>query len=373
MLDFAKSDPLTLGAELEIQLVDDATMELTPRVEGILAGCTAPAGLVQPEIFQSMLEITTPVCRTVAEAEDSLRGTIRGLEPLFRREHVRIVAAGTHPTALYSERKQFPSERYDMLISRNQWVARRLMIFSLHVHVGMPDAATCMAVQNELLWDLPILLAASASSPFWQGEDTGLASSRMAVFEAIPTGGHPCTVPDWAAFETMVNALQRSHSITSLKDLWWDVRPSPGYGTLEIRALDGTVTLSMAGAMVAAIQVAAHAALERVRLGTTRGVPPDWLVRENKWRAGRHGLEADFVSDAQGSVLPMRHALGEALAAWRPAAERLGCAAELERLRPFVHGAPTSADRQREVYARTGSLTDVTQTLADEWTADLRA
>lgn len=373
MLEFAQSDPLTLGAELEIQLVDEATLDLTPRVESILAGSSAPEGRVQPEIFQSMLEITTPVCRTATEAEASLRGTIRELEPVFRREHVRIVAAGTHPTALYSERVQFPSERYDMLISRNQWVARRLMIFSLHVHVGMPDAATCMAVQNELLWDLPMLLAASASSPYWQGEDTGLASSRMAVFEAIPTGGHPCTVPDWAAFETMVGALMRSNSITSLKDLWWDVRPSPGYGTLEIRALDGTVTLSLAGAMVAAIQVAAHQALERIRTGTTRGVPPDWLVRENKWRAGRHGLDAKFVVDVDGGVRPMREALGATLDAWMPAAQRLGCAAELQRLRPFVAGAPTSADRQRAVFHRTGSLVDVTQALADEWSDDLRA
>ncbi|MGE0441685.1 MAG: YbdK family carboxylate-amine ligase [Gemmatimonadales bacterium] len=372
MLDFAASDPLTLGAELELQLVDPDTFDLVPRVQGILDGAGSLGGLVKPEIFESMIELITPVCRSAGEAEASLRSTVKVLEPLFERERVRVLASGTHPTALYRDRRLYPSPRYNMLVDRNQWVARRLMIFSLHVHVGMPDAESCIGVLNEMLWNLPALLAASASSPFWQGEDTGLSSSRIAVFEAIPTGGHPCTVADWNAFSLMVDALHRSRSITSLKDLWWDVRPSPGFGTLEIRMLDCPVTLSLTGALVAALQVLAADGLDRIAQGRRRGVPPDWLLRENKWRAARHGLNADFVVDPSGQSEPIRATLRRIIDELAPTADRLGCRTELERLRPLAEGAPTSAARQREVLSRSTSLPAVTESLISEWEADLR-
>lgn len=371
MLEFAKSEPFTLGVEVELQIVDRETHDLSPKAAQLLSRWSGPP-TVQPEIFQSMLEISTGVCRDARHAEQDLRATATKLQSLAREHGVRFIATGTHPTARYQERKLFPADRYHGLIARNQWIARRLLIFGLHVHIGMPDPETAIAVQNELLYDLGLLLAISTSSPFWQGEATGLASSRITVFEALPTGGLPALVHDWSEFCELVDILVKSNAITSLKDLWWDIRPSPRYGTIEIRVCDGLATLSETAMVVALARALARRAGARVRAGVGRTFPPAWRIRENKWRASRHGMDADYIVANDGTTLPIRAHLRQTL-------DELGADGHfaegdgryVEMLRAIADGAPTSTERQRAHFERSNSFDDVTRALADEYEDDL--
>ncbi len=370
MLEFARSEPHTLGVEVELQVVDRQTMELTAKAPQLLSRW-AGKPRVQPEIFQSMLELSTGICATPDDAEADLRETATRLMPIAREHEVRFIATGTHPTARYQERKLFPAARYHGLIARNQWIARRLLIFGLHVHIGMPDPETAIAVQNELLYDLGLLLAASTSSPFWQGEATGLASSRITVFEALPTGGTPTLVHDWNEFCELVERLQKAQAITSLKDLWWDIRPSPRYGTIEIRVCDGLATISETAMIVALSQALARRASERVAAGVGRTFPPAWRIRENKWRASRHGMEADLVVGNDGSTQPAREYLRATIEQLVADGHLEGQSRHAEALRNLANGAPTSAERQRALYERTGTFDSVTRALAEEFESDL--
>lgn len=370
MLEFAKSEPFTLGVEVELQIVDRETLELSPKATQLLSKWSGPP-TVQPEIFQSMIELSTGICRDAAHAEADLRGTATKLLPIARQQGVRFIATGTHPTARYQERKLFPADRYHGLIARNQWIARRLLIFGLHVHIGMPDPETAIAVQNELLYDLGLLLAVSTSSPFWQGEVTGLSSSRITVFEALPTGGMPALVHDWTEFCELVEILQRANAITSLKDLWWDIRPSPRYGTVEIRVCDGLATLRETAQIVALSQALAKRAGERVSAGEGRTFPPAWRVRENKWRASRHGMDADYIVSNDGSSEPIRPYLKRTLEELAADGFMDSSSPYFTALRRIADGAPTSAERQRAIYERTQSFDAVTKALADEFEDDV--
>lgn len=372
MLEFAKSEPFTLGVEVELQIVDRTTHALSAKAPQMLQRWTGPA-TVQPEIFQSMIELSTGICRDADHAEQDLRATAVRLMPIAKALDVRFIASGTHPTARYQERTVFPSDRYHGLIARNQWIARRLQIFGLHVHIGMSDPETAIAIQNELLHDLALLLAVSTSSPFWEGDATGLASSRVTVFEALPTGGTPALVHDWTEFCELVNTLQRAEAITSLKDLWWDIRPSPRYGTIEIRICDGLATLRETAMVVALAQALAKRAGERVASGQGRIFPPAWRVRENKWRASRHGMDADLVINNDGSHAPARKYLDQLLDELIADGHLAGVSRHTEHLRKLAAGAPTSADRQRAVHTATGSLDAVAKSLADEFEDDVLA
>ena len=370
MLEFAKSEPFTLGVEVELQIVERETNALVPAAEKLLAAWTG-GPVVKAEMFQSMLEINTGVCTTTAGAERELRATAKSLLALARADGLRFISAGTHPIERYDDRLLFPAKRYHELLARNQWIARRLLIFGLHVHIGMPDPETCIAVQNELLHDLAMLLAVSTSSPFWQGHATGLSSSRITVFEAMPTAAMPALVSDWAEFGSVFRALKRSRAIKSIKDLWWDIRPSPAFGTLEIRVCDGLATLRETCVVVALTHALAKRAAARVAEGRGRSYPPGWRIRENKWRASRHGMNADLVVTDDGDTVPTRDWLGQTLDDLENGGFLAGSEAYAGDLRALAAGAMTSADRQLALYATSNDLNVVTRTLAEEFEADV--
>lgn len=370
MLEFAKSEPFTLGVEVELQIVDRQTHELAPKAPQLLHRWSGPP-TVQPEIFQSMIELSTGICRDADHAESDLRATATRLMSIAKALDLRFIATGTHPTARYRDRELFPADRYHGLIARNQWIARRLQIFGLHVHIGMSDPETAIAIQNELLHDLALLLAVSTSSPFWEGDATGLASSRITIFEALPTGGTPTLVHDWTEFCELVETLQRAEAITSLKDLWWDIRPSPRYGTIEIRICDGLATLRETAMIVALAQGLAKRAGARVASGEGRTFPPAWRVRENKWRASRHGMDAELVTANDGSHSPARTYLSRILDELIADGHLAKDSRHLLGLRAVAEGAPTSAERQRAVHASAGSLNAVCKSLADEFEDDV--
>jgi carboxylate-amine ligase len=367
---FAHSPDLTLGVELELQLLDPQTRDLSPACGRVLEEIGLDHPNVRPELFQSMLEVSTGVCRDVSQVRRELDQTLGLVRVACEKLGVALASSGSHPFARYSDRIVYPAERYQNLIDRNRWVARRLMIFGMHVHVGARDGAHAMALINGLMPYLPHVLALSASSPFWQGRDTGLASSRITIFEALPTAGHPCVFDTWPDFEYAFDAMIASHAIKSVKDIWWDIRPSPGYGTVEIRIADCPPTMSETMAIVALLHSLCAWIDEEYREPANRlRTQPYWAVRENKWRASRWGLDAEAVVDDRGQTVLLREDLSSILSELAPHAERIGARDELQNLtRPLQQGG--SYERQRRVYEREGSLVAVVDALIDELKRD---
>tara|TARA_B110001454_G_C12723074_1_gene435716 strand:+ start:12373 stop:13509 length:1137 start_codon:yes stop_codon:yes gene_type:complete len=305
-LIFNENKSIRLGVEVEIQLIDPTSGDLKPVGPVILEALKndKDAVHIKSEIFQSMLEIDTPICDNASQVGASLRASLDKVRSSATLHDAEVMMAGTHPFAHYTERLLTPSSRYFSLVDRNKWITRRLQIFGLHVHLGMKNGEHAILMNNALCHYLPILLAISASSPFWHRQDTGLASSRITFFEAIPTGGHPCLVNSWSEFEVLVEKLIYSKSIQSIKDLWWDIRPNLEYGTIEVRIADCPPTMKEVEALVALIHSLAVFIDRELSLGRKFSPPPEWILRENKWRASRHGVQCDLINDLNGNSFP---------------------------------------------------------------------
>jgi carboxylate-amine ligase len=368
-LIFAPSEPLTLGVEVEIQILDEQTLDLKPMSPTILNEFQGDKSKLKAELFQSMLEINTGICRDAHDVRRDLAATTEEVKTLCERLGLRIASSGTHPFANYSKRIIYPAERYRELIDRNQWIARRLVIFGLHVHIGMRDGDHAILMNNALLHYLPLLLALSASSPFWHGEDTELASSRITFFEALPTGGHPCAVSSWEDFLRIYNNLLKSGAIRSPKDIWWDIRPSPSFGTLEIRICDGPATLAETTALTALIHALAIHIDKQIADGRRFLPPPDWILRENKWRASRHGLEASQIVTGEGDTQSLRDVLATLFQELNPIADECGYLTHFRFLESlFERGA--SYERQRRIARETnGDLLKVVDLNCREFNA----
>jgi carboxylate-amine ligase len=367
-LPFRPSPRLTLGVEIELQLLD-AAGHLAPVAPQLFERLGGEQERIKAELFQSMIEINTGICTTVTEARRDLDAALVTLAPVCAAMGVRLAGGGSHPFARYRDRIPYPADRFRYLIDRNRWIAQRLIIFGMHVHVGARDGDHAMALMNALLPHSPLFLALSASSPFWDGVDTGLASSRVTVFEAMPTAGLPTCFETWRQFERFHASLVASGSIGSLKDLWWDVRPSPHYGTVELRICDGLPTLAETIGLVALIHGTCAWLDERIRAGERIPPPEAWILRENKWRASRWGLASDLVVDASGRTRPMREAVDELVAHATPYLRQQGCAEVLDALGPARAGR-AGHERQRVAFARRQSLVDVAELLAEEFRTD---
>jgi carboxylate-amine ligase len=362
------SRPLTLGVEVEAQLVDWRTQDLCPAAIRVLGQCDS--ALIKAEIFQSMVELCTHVCDSLSDVERELGSAHRQLLKACDALGIEVLGTGTHPFGLTQQRLVSNSSRYRMLMDRNQWIARRMTIFGLHVHVGVPQADQAIHLMNAMLPYLSTLLALSASSPYWCGQDTGLASARSTVFESQPTAGCPPTLRDWADFEQLCQRLTRSQSITCLKDLWWDIRPNPTFGTLEIRICDGCPSLPDTLGLVALIQCLAASLLEPIQAGEIPQPPALWRLRENKWRAARWGMEASLLVDDEGTLVPVRSQVTALLEQLSPVATRLNCEQYLYPLEHRVDGG-SSAYWQRRVFEHTGSLRSLVQELVAQWRTGL--
>lgn len=365
-LEFTPSEFLTLGVEVELQIIDPTSRDLTPGSPSIFERLGGEQPHIKAELLQAMIEVSTPVCHSVQEVEAELTRHFDQVRGIGKDLGLTFATAGSHPFARHRERLVYPTSRYANLIDRNQWIARRLMIFGLHVHAGMRNAHHAMAMNNAMLAYLPHLLAVSASSPFWQGSDTGLASTRTSVFEALPTGGHPDVFDTWEAFESVYDALIASRSIKSIKDIWWDLRPHPEYGTLELRVCDGVASLQETLALVAFVQGLYAWFDDRYEDGEIVPPPAMWIVRENKWKSSRFGLDAEVILDERGTTALLKEEILSLIEVVRPYARARGSESYLDALTTIVtRGA--SYVRQREVYERTGDLTAVTDLLLKEF------
>lgn len=364
-IEFKSNGVLTLGVEIELQLIDPASQNLASRAEELLAA-TQHIPNVKPEFYLSTIEINTGICKNVQQAESDLRQTISALQPIADGMNIHFSTTGAHPFAKYSDCIISPTKRYLELIDRNQWLTRRMTVYGLHVHLGMASGDDCIRFNNFFMYFLPHLLALSASSPFWQGVDTGLASCRPTTYEALPTAGQPYQVKNWGEFEHLYDTLKTCGSIESLKDLWWDLRPSPNYGTLEIRVCDGPASLYETLAIVAFIHALAHWFQENGGWLESVTSPPRWLSRENKWRVIRYGLDANLVVNTDGKVKPLREDIEEWVAKLLPHAERLEYQTYLSNLLEILQKG-TSSMRQHDIFQQTGSLEEVVKHNVQEY------
>ena len=373
-IEWNPSRGATLGVEWEVQLIDSETRLLRQEAGKLLdelpvGADTGEHPRIRYELMQSTLEIVTGICSTVSEAKDDLTVTITELQRLAAEHGILLACAGTHPVSDWRDATMAPIQRYAELVEQMQWLARRIQTFGVHVHVGIRDGRKAIPIVNALSAYLPHFLAITASSPFWCGYDTGLASSRSVTFGALPTAGPPHRLADWKQFEDYMDTLLRAGTIRSIKEVWWDIRPHPDFGTVEIRMSDGVPTLREVGMVAALSQCLVQLFDSQLDRGYTLPSPSSWVVRDNKWRATRYGLDAIVITDEAGATAPLRDELYELLAQLEPVASRLGCLDELSVVSDVLeHGA--SYERQRTVYARTGDLSSVVDALVTEFAED---
>ncbi len=365
-IDFAESRPYTLGVELEFQVLARESLDLVPAAPAIIADVPVFCrDRVAPEFLRSILEVQTGVCESVDEAADQLRSFIPAVEEAARRQDCLLFSASLHPFAEPADQVLSDGERYLRIMDELQYVGRQFISQGLHVHVGMADRETAIRVCDGIQVYLPVLLGLSTSSPYFRGEDTGLCSFRTKLFEALPMAGIAGYIGSWQGYEEEITMLRERGIIHEVRDLWWDVRPSPGFGTVEIRACDLPSRFSEVMALTGLVQaLAAAIAEQRLR---PQPVSPQ-LLQWNKWQAARHGLRGQFV-DPLGLLGPadtVRRAAARMLEILAPWVERFGSGRWLGGISSILeHG--TGAERQRALVARGADFREMIRTLQGEY------
>ncbi|HTS72708.1 MAG TPA: glutamate--cysteine ligase [Gaiellaceae bacterium] len=366
--NFGAGDPYTLGVEEEYMLLDGETLDLVQHVEAVLAA-TAGHELephITAELMQSVLEIATPVCRTPAEVEAELRKLRTYVTGLAAERQMRVGSSGTHPFSLFERQRITARDRYRYLVDQMQYVARRELIFGLHIHVAVDGPEKAVQVVNGLLAHLSQLLALSASSPFWRGELTGLESSRQIVFAAFPRSGPPPRFRDYADYAEVVGQLEKTGCIRDYTQIWWDIRLHPRFGTVEIRICDAVTRVEDAVALAAYCQSLVKLYSERFDAGESIPSYHRILTTENKWLAARYGLEAPVMDLATGrrNRVPVAQLVRRTLAELEPHARELGCERELEGIAEILRKG-NGADRQRRVWNANRDIVEVVREIAD--------
>ena len=373
-IDFNSSPGPSLGVEMELEIVDVESRELVSAATDILGdlGQDHPDGVhpkAKHELFECTIEIVTGVCTTVEEARRDLEGSLAEVRAQASLRGMSLLCSGTHPFSNWADQTISPNPRYFKLVEEMRWMAERLQIFGIHVHVGVRSPEKVVAIANALSFYIPHFLALSASSPYWSGHDTGLASSRSKVFEGLPTAGLPEPIENWTDFERYMETLVSAEAISTVREVWWDIRPHPDFGTIELRMCDGLPTLTEVTAVAALAQSLVDRLDALIDHGHTLTAPAPWIVRQNKWRAARHGLEADLIVDEQGRRVHVRDQIAQLVDEVTPAARRLGCLEELGAVRGILERG-ASYQRQRAVVEAGGSLRDVVDSLVDELDGD---
>ena len=346
-----KEPPFTIGIEEEYLLVDRQTRDLAVDVPAeLMVECQRRLeGQVSPEFLQSQIEVGTNVCATIKQAAQEVARLRRCVAEVAIEHDLAPIAASTHPFAAWDRQKHTNKERYNVLARDMQAVARRLVICGMHVHVGLDDDDLRIDLLTQVAYFLPHILALSTSSPFWRGEETGLKSYRISVFDELPRSGLPETFDSWGEYDRHVQILIKAGVIEDATKLWWDVRPSARFPTLELRIPDICTRLKD-GVAVAAIFVCLLRMLYRLKRNNQR-----WrrytrmLIKENRWRAQRYGIDQGLIDFGIGEVVPYADLLEEIIELVRVDALALDCLPEVERARKIVSGG-TSAHRQLAVY-----------------------
>jgi len=360
-IDFAQSAQSTIGIEWEIALVNHETADLCSVAEEVLAVVKERDGIapdeehptIKPELLLNTVEVVTGVHQTVASASEELRQNVRLLTEVTDSLGVDLYSAGSHPFAAPTRQPVTDKDRYARLIDRTQWWGRQMVIYGVHVHVGLDSRDKALPITDGLVNYQPHFQALSASSPYWGGEDTGYASQRSLVFQQLPTAGLPYHFNDWPEYESYVADMLLTGVIDDVSEIRWDVRPVARLGTVEMRICDGMSSLADIRSIAALTQCLVHDMSMSLEAGYKIPVMPTWYRVENKWRAARYGLDAIIILNAQGDEMLVTDHLRDEVKRLMPVAERLGCAQELTGILDIIERGG-EYQLQRQVFAASG-------------------
>ncbi len=342
--------PFTIGIEEEYLLVDQETLALAAAPDDLMAACKADLeGKVSPEFLECQIEIGTGVCATIAEAREDLRHLRKTVAHHANAFGLAPIAASCHPFADWKDQHHTPKERYDQLRRDLAGVARRMLICGMHVHVGIPDEDMRIKLVNQLKYFLPHLHALSTSSPFWQGDDTGMNSYRLIVFDNLPRTGLPPEMTDWAAFSSSVDTLVSLGLIEDSSKIWWDLRPSSKFPTIESRICDVVPRMEVTLTLAALTQCLTRMIWRKIKDGDGWRVIDNFMISENRWRAQRYGVSEGQIDFGRKALISFEQVVDEILDLIAEDAEALDCVSEVEAARAIVTDG-TSADRQRATH-----------------------
>ena len=319
-------------------------------------------GRIKPELMQCYVEINTEICRTVAEAEADLRDKIGAVEAIGDQLGLRLYWTGTHPFSIWQDQRVTPSDRYERLLDILQEMGRQLVTFGLHVHVGVDSGDKAVMIVDRIMRHLPVLLAISCNSPWWNGRVTGLQSHRSKIMEALPTAGLPSLMRNWSEYVWLVNHLVETGFINSIREIWWDVRPHQNFGTVEVRVCDMPGNLEDTLAIAALVHCLVRALSDDIDRGAYQHDCHPMMVRQNKWRASRYGLDAQLVDSFTFRPHPAREVISNLIELLRPSGRRLECEPYLDRVLDLIAGE-TWADRQLSLLRETGSPRELVRQL----------
>jgi carboxylate-amine ligase len=361
-----KLPEFTIGIEEEYQIIDPESRELTSYIQEFLEqGRVVLRDQIKPEFIQSQVEVGSHICRNMKEVRHELVRLRRTVSDLAESNGLRIAAASSHPFSEWADQRVTAGERYAKLEKDMGQVALQMLIFGMHVHVGIEDRGLMIDIMNQARYFLPHLLALSTSSPFWQGRETGLMSYRSVIFESLPRTGLPPRFGSWVEFENTVNVLKQTRCIEDATKIWWDIRPHPRFPTLEFRVTDICTKVDEA-VCLAALMLAIVAKLVKIRRSNQSWRNyPDHLITENKWRAVRYGIDGELIDFGKGQEVPLRFLVMELLDLLDDVVEELDIRDEVSYAHTILKEG-TSADRQIRTFRRTQDLNAVVDQLVEE-------
>jgi len=371
-VEFHGSNQATIGVEIELQIIDPVTKDLTPRAQEVLALCEKrDICHVKAEIHQSMLEVDTKISADIKGCRESLEETLSGLYSVVEELGLQLSVSGTHPFQKWPERQIFPSARYLGLHKKFRWLVKRMNVYGLHVHIGIPDAEKAISLTRALIRYLPHLLALSANSPFWHGEDTGMQACRPNILESFTTGGLPPYLESWKDYELYFETLSHARAVFSPKDFYWYVRPNPIFGTIEFRICDAVSSLHEILAIVSLIQNLVEW-VNRDQSLCEWDIKQHWIIPENLLIAARDGLNGVIMKDLSGSRTQIAGELFELIEQLTPIAYSLNNYDEFLYLKTILKKG-NGALRQLRAFKETGSLGDVVQMSSEEFALSLNS
>ncbi len=355
---FNHSSNPTLGVEAELFVVDRKKYDLYPGAPIILN--EFPDSLnIKEELLQSIVEVNTDICKDVSQVRRDLYNRINEVRHVAEKNNLALISMGTHPFSRWKDQSVTKSSRYITFLDRMQWPVRRLIISGLHVHVGVESGEKAIAITNGMARYIPLLIGVSSSSPFFSSELTGLASTRTKIFEGLPTAGLPPILKNYSEFQKFMRTLQKANTIQSIREVWWDIRPHPGFGTVEIRVCDAVPTIEEMVNIAALIQCLVVGISNLYDDGAQLSQLDPWIIQENKWRATRYGLDADIIIDSTGTQQSLKASILDTIDKLVQFAKELGCVDELNKIGDLVENNNAPYQRQQMIYKSNLDLTDI--------------
>lgn len=359
-------EDLTIGIEEEYQIIDPETRELTSYISEFLdKGAVLFRDQVKPEFLQSQVEIGSHACRNLREARQEVIRLRSIVGEIADKHNRKIVAAGTHPFSRWQDQIITDKDRYKGLLDAMKIIAQRLLIFGMHVHVGIPDPDLRIDIMNQMTYFVPHIFALSTSSPFWMGRNTGLKSYRSVVFEDLPRTGLPHYFESNEQYERYIDTLIKTECIDEPTKIWWDIRPHPKFPTLEFRMCDCVTKIDEVIAIAALIQAVVAKLIQLRKVNQSWRIYRQSLIAENKWRAVKDGIDGKLIDFGKEEQVPLRLLMEELLELIDDVVDQLGTRGEIEYIRTMlIEGS--SADRQLRIYHETEDMTAVVDMLAKE-------